>query len=129
MSQLGFGPTDIVGSPFDLYVPLTGFTITARNGKLILNPAGTLATGTVTFPISPPDGAMFQLMSTQTQTAITLSAPTYPAGSGPGGTTLVDTIKGTAVSALVANTVYEWSYSLNGDIQLGTSARSWFRTR
>lgn len=56
-------------------VPTTGFTITGANTSktLILNPAGTLATGTITMPAGPIDGQEFRFSSTQTVTALTVS--------------------------------------------------------
>ena len=75
-------------------VPLTGFTITAPNPNtatfLLLNPAGTLATGTLTMPSAPSDGGSFCVMSTQTQTALTVNANTG------------QTMGGAAVTALTA---------------------------
>lgn len=56
-------------------VPITGFTITIGNNTstLILNPAGTLATGTITMPATPIDGQEVQITSSQTITALTVS--------------------------------------------------------
>ena len=57
-------------------VPLTGFSITLGNtdNNLILKPAGTLASGTVTMPVSPIDGQLVTISSTQVVTALTVSA-------------------------------------------------------
>jgi len=65
-------------SGYSLQVPLTGFSITIANGtnRLILNPAGTLATGTITMPPNPADGQIVTISSTQTITALTLSPNT-----------------------------------------------------
>ena len=81
-------------------VPVTGFTITPADNisLLFLNPAGTLATGTITFPAHPGSGQAFCWLSSQTQTAVTMTANT--------GQTLV----GTAVTAGVAGTEYCWRY-------------------
>ncbi len=59
-------------------VPTTGFTITVANNTstLILNPAGTLATGTVTMPATPIDGQEVRFSSTQTVTTLTVSPNT-----------------------------------------------------
>jgi len=56
-------------------VPLTGFTITIADGvsTLILDPAGTLATGTITLPATPLDGQEVRVTSSQTITALTVS--------------------------------------------------------
>ncbi len=57
-------------------VPTTGFSITVGNGvgSLLLDPAGTLATGTITTPAAPVDGHILRLATTQTITALTLAA-------------------------------------------------------
>lgn len=56
--------------------PATGFSITVAPGvhALILDPAGTLATGTVMMPADPPDQFRLEVASTQTITALTVSA-------------------------------------------------------
>ncbi len=81
-------------------VPITGFTIQVANGTtyLFLNPAGTLATGTITFPVMPSDGQHLCIFDTQIQTAVTIAAAT--------GTSL----SGTTISAFVASTQYCWRY-------------------
>lgn len=58
-----------------LQTPTTGFTLAAAAGVtlVVLNPAGTLATGTVTFPPAPGDNQPLILMSSQTVTALTLN--------------------------------------------------------
>jgi hypothetical protein len=121
--QVGYGHSDVTGEPFDFYVPLTGFNITMQSAKLALNPAGTLATGTVTLPLNPPDGALVEISSTQTQTAITVNANTGDAIVG-------------AVTALVANTRVAWRYTLFGTAGNGApagaataNARSWIRVQ
>lgn len=57
-------------------VPTTGFTITIADNTstLILNPAGTLATGTVTLPANPIDGQIIRIATSQIVTALTISA-------------------------------------------------------
>lgn len=57
-------------------VPLTGFTIAMPAGyeMEVLNPAGTLATGTFTLPCNYPVGKEFTLSSTQTVTGLTVNA-------------------------------------------------------
>jgi prefoldin subunit 5 len=56
-------------------VPLTGFTLTipASTGLQLLQPAGALASGTLTLPASPSDGFEQQILSTQTVTALTVA--------------------------------------------------------
>jgi hypothetical protein len=64
----------------NLYVPGTGFNQTvptpvAQQQWMLLQPAGTLATGTITFPLNTgvPDGTEVLITSTQTITALTLA--------------------------------------------------------
>lgn len=61
------------GNP--VQVPVTGFNITIGNSSpvLTLNPAGTLATGTVVMPKVPADGMPVEVSSTQIITSFTLS--------------------------------------------------------
>ena len=56
-------------------VPLTGFSLQAPSnfGKMVLNPAGVLATGTVVMPATPSEGFEWRLSSTQAITALTLT--------------------------------------------------------
>lgn len=55
--------------------PSTGFSITIANavGTLVLDPAGTLATGTIVMQAAPVDGQIQRIKSTQTITSLTLS--------------------------------------------------------
>lgn len=59
-------------------VPTNGFSITYAVGiqVLTLDPAGVLATGTVTMPTQPYDGQRVEGSTTQTITAFTLSPNT-----------------------------------------------------
>lgn len=95
--------------------PLTGFAIVvAQNvGQLQLTPAGTLATGTITFPPNAVDGQQFCIFDTQTQTAVTLAPATG------------QTINGTAITALVANTRYCYMYA--GSTANAGTANAWYR--
>jgi hypothetical protein len=122
MSQIGYGAYDCIGAAREWYTPLTAFNIVAQTDSVLLTPAGTLATGTLTLPLNPPDGAKFVLQSTQTQTAITINANT--------GDSLVVPAGGlAAITALVANTKYEYTYFLNGNRTTGLLPRSWIRTQ
>ena len=120
MSQIGYGNTDPVGMPGQFFGGaniLTGFNITMTSARLVLNPSGTLSTGTVTLPLNPPDGCVAEISSTQTQTALTLSANTG------------DSIVG-AVTALTANTRVAYYYTLNGSVAGNAAAinpRTWVR--
>ena len=110
----GVTPT---AEPFELYVPLTGFSISPISSNVVLNPAGTLATGTILLPLNPSDGQKLVITSTQTQTALTVTANTN------------DSIVG-GPTALVAKTAVTLRYSLygvvNGPGTLGVNARTWF---
>lgn len=60
---------------YDYQVLTTGFSYTFAAGTtvLVINPAGTLATGTITFPAAPVDGMTVTFSSTQQITALTLA--------------------------------------------------------
>lgn len=55
--------------------PTNGFTITLANNKsaYALNPAGTLATGTINMPSTPIDGQEVKVVTSQIVTALTVS--------------------------------------------------------
>jgi len=67
--------TNGVLQQYDYQASTTGFsyTFTAGITVLVLNPAGTLATGTVTMPATPADGMTISISSTQTITALTIN--------------------------------------------------------
>jgi hypothetical protein len=73
-----FSPTQLASGVFVVSVPLTGFAITIGAGvsQYLINPAGTLATGTFTMPEAPQEGQELSIGSTQTQTAVTFTANT-----------------------------------------------------
>lgn len=85
---------------YAIAVPTTGFSLTFGSGQTyyLIQPAGTLATGTFTFAAAPGDGAKECVRSTQTQTAVTIAAN---AGQ---------TVGGTAVTTMAANTTYCWLF-------------------
>ncbi len=85
--------------PYSYQTPATAFSIQIPNGvtSLLLNPAGTLAAGTITFPALPIDGQTLSIASSQIVTALTLAAP---AGQ---------TIFG-SISTLAANGHAAWRY-------------------
>ena len=110
---------------YEYQTPATGFNYVFPAGTqvLVMNPAGTLATGTITMPASPVDGMTITFSSSQQITALTMSgngativgAVTFlPAKTGvtyvyrqnnPGGTTWYPTatVPGTG-SQLVSGT-------------------------
>lgn len=49
---------------------------------LVLNPAGTIASASVTLPGSPTDGQVIEISSTRTITVFTVSAPATITGGG-----------------------------------------------
>lgn len=83
----------------DYQVPVTGFSITASasDNVILLEPAGTLASGTVIMPASPKDKQVVRIATTATITALTVSANTG------------QTLKG-AVTTLAANGFASWIY-------------------
>jgi len=73
----------------NLYTPGTGFNITAptpvsEQQWMLLQPAGTLASGTITLPLNTgvPDGTQVLITSTQTITSFTLALNGAAAGFG-----------------------------------------------
>lgn len=56
-------------------VPVTGFSITITDGTqfLILNPAGNLASGTITLPAGPLDGESLTISCTHNVSSLTLT--------------------------------------------------------
>lgn len=91
----------IAGVPgYTKTIPLTSFSLTFANSQeyMLLQPAGTLAAGTITTAPNPSDGQRECIVSTQIVSALTLTA-----NSG-------QTING-AVTALAANTGVCYTYS------------------
>jgi len=84
-----------------ILVPVTGFsqTIPGHIGVYVLEPAGTLAAGTLRLPASPPDGKQQTITSTQTITSLTLSTSD--------GSTIIG-----GVTTLAANTPIRYVYNL-----------------
>jgi hypothetical protein len=80
-------------------VPVTGFSITIANNTrtLILDPAGTLASGTIALPVTPFDGMEIEVSSSQIVTALT--------------TTSTQTIKN-APTSLAAGIGFKYIYHL-----------------
>lgn len=85
--------------PLSRQVPTTGFSIAVAVGTrlLLLDPAGTLATGTITMPAAPGDGERLRIASSQTVTSLTMN----PAAG--------QTLKG-ALTTIAANGFAEWEY-------------------
>jgi len=97
---------------YDYQVLTTGFSYTFASGTttLIAQPAGTLATGTITMPGSPADGMVITFMTTQQITALTIAG-----GAG-------QSIGGTQVSLMAANSSMSFVYRLSNTTWYRTSA-------
>jgi hypothetical protein len=95
--------TNGVLQAYDYQVLTTGFTYTFAAGTttLIANPAGTLATGTITMPAAPADGMVIIVTTTQEITALTLSGNTG------------QSIGGTQTTLLPANSAVQFVYRLS----------------
>jgi len=89
----------MMNTGYSYQTPSTGFSITIGNstGMLLLDPAGLLATGTVTMPAAPADGQFAFLLSSQVVTALTVS----PNGG--------QSIKG-PLTTIAANGAAAWIY-------------------
>lgn len=106
---------------YDYQTPSTGFSYTFAAGVnvLVMNPAGTLATGTITMPASPADGMTITFSSTQTITALTVNANTgqsitgQPSSFGAGSSA-------TFVYRLSNTTWYPNSANTNGTLTNAT---------
>jgi hypothetical protein len=66
------------GHLYDYQTPATGFSYTIPAGVThsVLNPSGTLASGTITMPASPTDGQINTVSTTQVITALTVNPNT-----------------------------------------------------
>ena len=146
-TQLGYGPGDAQAQPVQFAIPLTGFSIPVIASTVVLNPAGTLATGTVTLPSNPIDGQRFRIVSSQIVTSMAITpAPAQTGGvggTGVGGVLGAANAIGQAVpadviqdtlTALAAYVSGEWIYSLYGSLgapivgaQTTANARTWLR--
>ena len=95
-------------STIEYSTPVAAFNVTVANttGKFIMEPAGVLATGTITMPATPVDKQQVTLSSTQTITALT-----HNPNSG-------QTLRG-ALTTLTANTPASWVYR--------TANTTWYR--
>jgi hypothetical protein len=81
----------------NLYTPGTGFNIAAptpvsQQQWILIQPAGTMATGTITLPLntSTPDGTEILITTTQQVTAFTLALNGAAAAYGDPGTLAAD---------------------------------------
>ena len=114
---------------YDYQVLTTGFSYTFASGitTLIAQPAGTLATGTITMPGTPADGMVVTFMSTQEVTALTINGNT---GQSIGGTQTTQLPANSAMSFVYRQANTTW-YNNSGPAlgNVGTApvyaARAW----
>jgi hypothetical protein len=123
-------PTKIDGTngvlqAYDFQVLTTGFSYTFADGTqtLIANPAGTLATGTVTMPASPVDGMVITIESTQQITALTIQGNTGQSLVG-GAITMRANQPESFIYRLANTTWYPFAGAANTQIISGTSQAS-----
>lgn len=92
------GPMGPPGTESVVLVVTLGFNyeIADETQILVLNPAGLLASGTLTLSSNPTDGQIIEISSTQTVTALTVNAG--------------QTIKGAGVLTIGASTGLSWRY-------------------
>lgn len=105
-------PTKIDGNngvlqSYDFQVLTTGFSYTFATGitTLIANPAGTLATGTITMPGTPADGMVVTITTTQEITALTINGNT---GQSIGGTQTTQMPANSALSFVYRQSNTTW---------------------
>lgn len=105
-------PTKIDGNngvlqSYDFQVLTTGFSYTFASGTttLIAAPAGTLATGTITMPVSPADGMVVTITTTQEITALTINGNT---GQSIGGTQTTQMPANSALSFVYRQSNTTW---------------------
>jgi hypothetical protein len=89
-----------ITNAYTYLVPSTGFNIAAPSGAqidtVIIDPAGTLATGTIVMPAAPADGEIFEFQSSQIVTTLTVSSPGQTTKNAP--------------ATIAANTTLSWRY-------------------
>lgn len=89
-------------------VPTNGFSYTCPDGAwhVLLSPAGTLATGTITLPQAKLDGQLFDIRSTQNITTVTWA--------GQGGQTIAGAPTGLtayqSVNAIYQSSTTSWIF-------------------
>ena len=111
----------------NLYVPGTGFNITvptpvSNDQWMLLQPAGTLAAGTITLPLNTgvPDGTTVLITTTQEITSLTIGLTAATAMFG-GVTSLP---AGTATAIRFYQPTNSW-YQINADAVYATGIQAW----
>jgi len=110
----------------NLYVPGSGFNITvptpvSQDQWMLLQPAGTLATGTITLPLNTgvPDGTTVLITTTQEITSLTIAL--NGATALYGGVTFLGA--GTATAIRFYQPTNSW-YQINADAVYGTNVQA-----
>jgi len=114
----------------NLYVPGTGFNITvptpvSNDQWMLLQPAGTLATGTITLPLNTgvPDGTTVLITTTQEITSLTIALNGASAIFG-GVTSLA---AGTATAIRFYQPTNSW-YQINAETVYAAGVQTWLAT-
>ena len=114
----------------NLYVPGTGFNITvptpvSNDQWMLLQPAGTLATGTITLPLNTgvPDGTTVLITTTQEITSLTIALNGASAIFG-GVTSLA---AGTATAIRFYQPTNSW-YQINAETVYAAGIQAWLAT-
>ena len=114
----------------NLYVPGTGFNITvptpvSNDQWMLLQPAGTLATGTITLPLNTgvPDGTTVLITTTQEITSLTIALNGATAIFG-GVTSLA---AGTATAIRFYQATNSW-YQINAETVYAAGVQTWLAT-
>ena len=100
--------TRYIRNTIEYITPTTGFSLVVSNTTtyLIMEPAGTIATGTITMPAAPVNGQIIRFATTKQITSITHNPNTGQTLNGP-------------VTTMDQNTNAGWIYK--------TSTSSWYR--
>ena len=114
----------------NLYVPATGFNITvptpvSNDQWMLLQPAGTLAAGTITLPLNTgvPDGTTVLITTTQEITSLTIAL--NGASALYGGVTFL--AAGTATAIRFYQPTNSW-YQINAETTYGTNMQVFLAT-
>lgn len=78
LASLARFDSSLMDSTYGFSTPATGFALTLGDfvWHTVIDPAGTLATGTITMPPNPVDGQIVNVRSSQVVTSLTVSANT-----------------------------------------------------
>jgi hypothetical protein len=114
----------------NLYVPATGFNITvptpvSNDQWMLLQPAGTLAAGTITLPLNTgvPDGTTVLITTTQEITSLTIALNGATAIFGG----VVSLAAGTATAIRFYQPTNSW-YQINAETTYAAGVQNWMST-